>query len=54
MSWYQMKGLVRRITDVKYESQSKVTTKVKVAEGQIDYYWAPAISGTLKISQIFI
>jgi hypothetical protein len=37
-SWYQMKGLVRRNTHVKYESpttymyQSKVMTKVKVLE----------------------
>jgi hypothetical protein len=35
-SWYQMKGLARRNTHVKYESpttyQSKVMTKVKVFE----------------------
>jgi hypothetical protein len=40
-SWYQMKGLARRNTHVKYKSpttyQSKVITKVKFfAEGQTE------------------
>jgi hypothetical protein len=58
MSWYQMKGLARRNTHVKYESpstnQSKVITKVKVfAEGRTDsdYYRASAISGSLNIAK---
>jgi hypothetical protein len=38
-SWYQMKGLARRNTHVKYESfstyQSKVMTKVNVLEKKI-------------------
>jgi hypothetical protein len=38
-SWYEMKGLARRNTHVKYESstthQSKVMTKVKVFEKKV-------------------
>jgi hypothetical protein len=53
-SWYQIKGLARRNTHVKYESpstnQSKVITKVKVCwrtDRLIKYYRAPDIIGTL-------
>jgi hypothetical protein len=52
-----MKGLARRNTHVKYESpstnQSRVIFNEVFADGQrdrqSDYYWAPAISGALKM-----